>query len=281
VRDERFRPFVVPRRHPARRQLEAGWEMYLAIGQEAQETGTERIRHIVFSLLVRVWRLYRAALALAADGFGPESESMSRAMYEANLTAFWAASNPAEAVERFNLHIDFISHLQHEAQPTDELVAPMDAVARNQAIKWFGRYGELPWSGRRVRELDADLRSAIETAPLDGYVDTIHRWLNWSLHGSPMNLFRGVDHTSASRIFYVAPHEKDIADALTFGGSQVILSIAIMSLFNMTTPSQNLTKRIFEVWRSCNPAAYETGRNDPCPCGSGKKYRQGHLLPAS
>jgi Family of unknown function (DUF5677)/SEC-C motif len=272
-----FRPFVIPPRHPARRQLEAGWELYLAIGREPHSNSTERIQHIVSSLLVRVWRLYRSALTLAVDGFGPESESMSRAMYESNLTALWAMFNPVEAVARFDLHIDYMFHLQHEQQPTDEVISPMNAVDRDQAIKWFGQFGERPWCGKTIRELDGEVRAILEASdigdPLAGYIDTVHRWMNWNLHGSPINLMRVANITGAGRVFDVAPGERDIEDALKYGGIQLTLSIVALSILNATPTSPELMKRIFEVWRSWNPTAYTAGRNDACPCGSGKKYK--------
>jgi uncharacterized protein len=28
------------------------------------------------------------------------------------------------------------------------------------------------------------------------------------------------------------------------------------------------------IWRRSSPAAKKIGRNDPCPCGSGKKYKR-------
>jgi hypothetical protein len=282
--DGRFRPFSIPPHHPARQQLEAGWRLYLAVPDEATAIagGTDRIDHIIFSLLVRAWRLYRSSLALAADGFGPEAESMCRAMYEANLTALWAHSEPDEVVERFDLHLRYVFHLQHAGDADGDERVEMAETELEQARKWFGKYGERPWSGRSVRELDGALRRLLDeagaTGAFDGYIDGVHRWLNWSMHGSPMNAFRVTENDDAQRVFFIAPHERDIADALRFAGWQLILSIIVVSIIKVAPPNASTMSAIFDVWRSSTPGAYECGRNDPCPCGSGEKYKHCHLL---
>ena len=50
-----------------------------------------------------------------------------------------------------------------------------------------------------------------------------------------------------------------------------------MTLFKRKL-SARMMRLFFEVWRCYNPASYKAGRNDPCPCGSGKKYKACHLL---
>lgn len=280
--DPRFRPFVIPPTHPARRQLQAAWDLYLAIGQEQPLVGEGPIVHIVTSQMARVWRLYRSALSLAADGFGPEAELLARPMYETNLTTFWAARHPDEAADRFDLHLDYLYHLAQEAMPDGQEVVPMVAEERARAVKLFGKYGELPWSGKNVRQLDAEFQmfhgsGSTKPQPFEGFLGGVYRWLNWSLHASPMSLLRTTTVTSENRIFNVVPDELDVGDAIKYASDQAMFSMMIMALVNRDVPSPKLKRCIFEVWRSINPTSYVTGRNDPCPCGSGEKYKMCHL----
>ena len=103
--------------HPVRRQLQAAWDLYLAMGNELDGSpSTERIRHIAISGFVRCSRLYRCTLSLVADGFGPEAEAMTRGMYEASLVMYWAMTHSAEAVERFDLHLEYAAYLNSGAR---------------------------------------------------------------------------------------------------------------------------------------------------------------------
>jgi hypothetical protein len=284
---EEYRAFAVPEAHPVRRQLQAAWDFYLAIGSELpiESPSTERITHIVFSGFVRCARLYRCVLALVADGFGPEAEAMTRGMYEATVVAYWAMTHPAEAVERFDLHLDYSFYLNSRAGPPPDSATEafeMEPARLEAARKTFGRYGERPWHGRKLVDLDRDFMAmfaSIDTPPrMLGYFEGLHRWLNWSVHGSPTSLFRGVSHDEQRRSFVVAPADFDLGDALANAADQMLLATILRCMAASEPYPRALEERAFEIWRSRTPAAYTAGRNDACPCGSGKKYKACHLF---
>jgi hypothetical protein len=269
--------------HPARRQLQAGWDFYLAVGDEQSPLGSDNILHIIFAELTRVWRLYRTVLSLCADGYGPEALVQVRPMYESNLVAFWAMRNPEEAEERFTLHLAYVNHLRAVADSEAHPDSLMLDDELDRAVKLFGRYGELPWSGKRPRELDADYEAfheemfSEERWPLAGFFNGTYRWLNWSLHGSPTNLMYVTRLVEEQRVYDAVPSDLDVHFALQEGSNQAILSYEQLTMLRGGIVSPRIKKLIFEIWRSNNPDSYTTGRNDPCPCGSGKKYKTCHL----
>ena len=146
----------------------------------------------------------------------------------------------------------------------------------------FGKYGERPWHGRKLVDLDRDfvamLASIDPATHMLGYFQGLHRWLNWSVHGSPLNLFRGTQHDEDHRYFVIAPAEVDLADALGNAADQMLIGIMLHCMGASEPFPPALEERAFEIWRSRLPAAYTAGRNDPCPCGSGKKYKACHLF---
>lgn len=280
-----FRPLSVPQDHPTYKELTRSIDLYYQIGEEfhAGPSSTEYGVHIVYAHFVRCCRLYRSVLSLVADGFGPEAESLSRSMHETALNAFWALTNREEAEERFRLHVRYTAYLwrqntNYDSENPEEVQLELEELAR--AKKLFGTYGELPWTGQKLKTLERAVVTTFDQAAdgnLQTYFSGTHRWLNWSIHGSPVNLFRPTEVTERMRVFNVVPSRLDLLDALQCAHDQFVLAIGIMMMFLETEPSRKLTTRLWDVWRCFTPGAEEAGRNDPCPCGSGAKYKRCHL----
>ena len=268
---------MIPDAHPAKDALHAGWALYLHVGK--QFTGSpadQQLNRVVLPQLVRIWRLYRCVLSLVADGFGPEAESHVRSMQELNASTCWALYNRDVAIERFNLHLKFALHVH---QPEDCEALPEED--RRVAAKLFGKYSEKSWTGCSDQALADSLdefRAAVDAPIAGGIHGPLRRWYSWTIHGTPLTLLRNQTTSAPEGLrLTVGPSESALVDALREAGNQMLLSISLALVYWQQSLTPDLTTKMFDLWCVDVPAARTAERNDPCPCGSGVKFKKCHM----
>ena len=80
---------------------------------------------------------------------------------------------------------------------------------------------------------------------------------------------------STARLGRVLTHS--LVDALREAGNQMLLSISLALVYWQQSLTPDLTTKMFDLWCVDVPAARTAERNDPCPCGSGVKFKKCHM----
>ena len=276
TREPQYRPFAIPGSHPVAKELAASWKLFEQLRKEFNTPmGTGQFDKIILLLFARIWRLYRAVLTLVVDGFGPEAESHVRSMAEANAACWWAISHHDLAVERFQQNVAYVLRLR---QPDD--IAPLTEEAETAARQLFGKYGEKSWTGCGEDQLGRELNDFLEAGGargLEPYRSPLRQWQNWTIHNSPLTLFKNQVILSDPLMISIAPTEVSLLDAIQAAHSQVVVSVCLALLYWDSPLSAAMKNQLFDSWCAFVPAARNAGRNEPCPCGSEIKFKNCHM----
>jgi SEC-C motif len=232
----------------------------------------------------RSLKTYRGSLDAALGGFGPQAAMQNRSLFEGMAVAHWVRANPELAAERFQQHIQHnrgmwakrFGTLVEDAGihdlPTDE--------EQHQLDKIFGKWGTKLWAGLAMHEIvDAIESQWAEPRELRqffaiAYADNVE-----TQHTSALSLSRQVTTDDESNfILDSGPSLAQIPQALygalwPFGHLLTLVAehFAIEGRERIA-PLVEQSKAIFFPI----PESERPGRNDPCPCGSGKKYKKCH-----
>jgi hypothetical protein len=260
---------------------------------------------ILWSSLYRSMKTHRAVLALCSAGYGEQAGMLCRSLFEDLLVTHWMKRTAeADLQRRFREHQERVELADREAlaeHGRDDVLAVMPPVSPERLAELEATGGAKPsfktWHGQNLRgALLPQLQK--ELGPLDGQLldamhDLAYRMQNLLLHHSP----RAIEHTvgmslggSAAAVI-AQRHGGEVGTGVTLitskPGPGYVLDAMRSAYFSVSRqalaviPSAHeaeLRRRIDETRHLVVylPPGVSAGRNDPCPCGSGRKYKRCH-----
>jgi SEC-C motif len=240
---------------------------------------------LVIMEAARSLKTYRGSLDAALGGFGPQAAMLNRSLFEGMAVAYWVRANPELAAERFGQHINhnrgmWVQRFDLIVEDAGFLELPT-ADEQRKLDKIFGKWGTKLWVGLAMHEvIDAiqdqwsepmELRKFFAIA----YADNVE-----TQHTSALSLSRQVTADNETDISLDSgPSLRQIPQALygalwPFGHLLMLVAehFAIEGR-ERVAPLVEQSKAVFYPI----PESERPGRNEPCPCGSGKKYKKCHL----
>jgi hypothetical protein len=231
----------------------------------------------------RSLKTYRGALDAILGGFGPQAAMLNRSLFEGMTVAYWVRANPELAAERFEQHAKHSRSMwaqRFDVLVDDPGILDLPTEEEQKALdKIFGPWGTKLWVGLPMHKvIDAiqdewsepmELRKFFAIA----YADTVE-----TQHTSVLSLSRQVATDDTNFILDSGPSLRQIPQALygalwPFGHLLMLVAeYFVIEARERIAPLVEQSKAIFYPI----PQSEQPGRNDLCPCGSGKKYKKCH-----
>lgn len=268
-------------------QLIAQWRVDIRVGSN----------RIVLYEAIKAINTFESILCLAAGGFGPQAEMLSRPLYESALVASWASHHPEDARWRYDLNerylqwLHFVNRQEAGIYRDSGEPALLTDEERAKARQLFGQYGEKSWTGTTIRGLAIEFNELIEHAPsrkqFDAILNSTNKFVNWSIHSSGLGSWHLVSpgdpalgEDANNSYVTLGPSEVAIRDALTLGWNMFTMMLQIYHNHFGEVFGPDLSRLIYEVWVSFlnSETRASLGRNSPCPCRSGAKFKNCHQL---
>jgi hypothetical protein len=253
---------------------------------------------LVAGEIARGTKTFRASLDLCLSGYGPQAAMLNRSLFEGMAVAHWISANPEEAVERFRRH-----ELHSRATWKQRLASRgwLDSVdssgdveltpeEREELDGEFGVYGDRPWYGIRNLRL---LVEAIEHMWPEGpprvdlwdFFAIPHADNNQTLHSGARALGTGLlARRHDGMTLDAGPSDVQVKRGL-LGAYWSYAQLLGLMLDHFESPNRPEMDVLYPrgrgaFWEVDPAVARKTGRNDPCPCGSGVKFKRCHGLAA-
>lgn len=232
----------------------------------------------------RSLKTYRGALDAALGGFGPQAAMLNRSLFEGMAVAYWVRANPELAAERFEQHARHSRGIwaqRFDVLVDDSGILDLPTEEEQRALdKIFGPWGTKLWVGLPMHKIieaiqdhwlePMELRKFFAIA----YADTVE-----TQHTSVLSLSRQVaTDNDTNLILDSGPSLRQIPQALygalwPFGHLLTLVAEHfVIHGRERIVPLVDQSKSIIYPL----PESERPGRNDPCPCGSGKKYKKCH-----
>lgn len=248
---------------------------------------------IVMAILARSMKTYLAVLHLCEGGFGEQAAMLNRALFEDLADAAWATTHPevarrnfAEQAELEQLHTYEVVARKY---PRHAATTPPLSKEQHEKLKWlrkrYGEHADHSWTRRSVyRRLkeSQDLWDEGDRESIWIWYDVIHRRHNAYLHTSPITLdatFVGVQDGDVAT-FKAGPTDTGIKEALYAAAWIITITTTVALRHFEATTTDEFTAFSRQAIRTIQPLTEDqlmgVGRNDPCPCGSGHKYKRCH-----
>ncbi len=248
----------------------------------------------IFALgFARSAKTYKAAIRLVKQGFGEQAAMLNRSLFEGMAVGFWVHHNEEEACERFiqaytyDLYqqarlVEQAGWLSADDGPHGPEIAPTELA---ELEKKFGKYGERPWTGHlNTRELVADIEQywqEDEHKLLWNFFRVVHRDNNQLLHATVSGLASAGNRMDDEGIYLsIGPSQARIEKGLFAAywpfANHLDLLVKRFELPVQETLDEMVGRQQYEFRRLTSDEVNDVGRNDPCPCGSGKKFKKCH-----
>jgi hypothetical protein len=300
---------ALPLPDPARllRQYQAQFEACEGLLELAwhERPPTEKIdaeyKFVVASILGRGFSTYRAGLHLCRAGLPSQATMLARSLFEDVIAMLWAskpknrelvlerviAKDDHRAIVELRLQQEYARRAGKEPEPI-----PEDLIARADELDTlFKKSGSRSWFGDlwgAVKEVDehwAELGG--EPGALIDFHNVLNRQANYHLHNTVDALATGSRGTFSygGERYFSYGQGRDVEEREMMVALWVLSSFfAILAEVAAKTVSEEPAVPLSEfdhvlraAFRVLSPAALrDTGRNDPCPCGSGKKFKLCH-----
>jgi hypothetical protein len=270
------------------------------IARWAEQAGNRNAADRILTLsIARGTTTFKACQRLVLGGFGREAMMLNRSMFEGMAVAHWVAANPELAAPRFDEANEFEifllrKRIANEAPDLPQPKGPGELTDEeaDAAAKKFGRNNERLWTGHRnIWELVDDIEDQWEESgktALRVYLRDEHQRNTKQMHASASALAdltldsltpRG-DRTGMTVRLGPGPEELDGALLGAFFIQANLLSL-LVSHYELGADAEAQVELITTenqfAFAVIDPdATKNTGRNDPCPCGSGKKFKNCH-----
>jgi hypothetical protein len=274
----------------------AACEEFLSVAVEMVEAepwrgrsldGAQFADKLIAAESARGLKTYRASLDAALGGFGPQAAMMNRALFEGMATACWTSANPQLASERFQKHqrhnLVLWSRRYLASQVIQQPLPGTPGLEEQRELdRLFSPWGDKLWCGLPMHKVVDAIEDQWETpAELRGFFAIAHASNN------------EVQHTSMRSLLHPVIADSDVSFEVDSGpslqGIDKALHGALWSYANLLRATADYFEiegrdQIAPLFKRCqsvfmpidHEAAKETGRNDPCPCGSGKKFKRCH-----
>jgi hypothetical protein len=245
---------------------------------------------LVSALFARSFTTFCAIVHLARAGFGQQASMLNRSLFEDMVDIHWVCANPERAVELYEDHqlhgkmlladqvIKYVDLLGQQEVPT------FDSAERERLDTVFGRYGTKSWTTlsiyQRVDEIQKFWTSDEDKRLLRFFRDIPHQQNNEALHVTAQGLTSLVKGRDAAGVTLRAGPGPEMLDQALFGGFWIFAQVLGQVLDHFGIDVSEETKgEVFSrsPFVTLTPEQLrDTGRNDPCPCGSGMKYKRCH-----
>lgn len=244
---------------------------------------------LIISLFTRSLDSFAAAVQLSASGYGAQAAMLNRSLFEDMIDAHWVATDPDAAKQRYEDHHEHGRMLLADAvaryrEEFDGLELPeFDPEERKKLDRLYGQWGSKSWTGislhERVGLVEHHWTDDASRHTLRFFHDIAHRENNQMLHVSSAGLNANVRVDSEALVFRVGPR-LDMLDKALFGSFWIFDNLIglILDRFDIElddgTRAEVFTAKAFVTLSE--EQMRDTGRNDPCPCGSGLKFKRCH-----
>ena len=261
---------------------------FLAARPSIRAPATDLPTFVVGATFARAVKTFRGSLTLARTGYAEQSAMLNRSLFEDMALAYWIDEKGATAVEMLDRHHTLAADVyrealgQHGRSAEATGIEPLEVEERRALESEFGKHGS--WFGRGglhrvLKEIEHRWADEDERALLWRMYALAHRYNTLLLHHSANALNQNVARRADDQIAYsVGPSDRNVEGALL--SAYYPLSQLGLLVFASDPEQPVLAAMVREALPSfirLEPEVIEdTGRNDPCPCGSGKKFKKCH-----
>ncbi len=269
--------------------LEFAWAMLGTRPWQGRPLANE-VDKLISSEAARGLKTYRAALDAVLGGYGPQAEMLNRSLFEGMAVAHWVRANPEEATDRF------AKHLRHNRGVWNKRLLGRDWIEEplsdipdeeEQTILdgLFGTYGERPWCGLTMYALVESIEDQWDDGPpraeLREFFAMAHAYNNQTLHSGAMAFASGVIADTVTEFEVNAGPSLHHVDTGLFGALWSLFQLLSLTADHFEIDARDQLDHLFNRCRAsfatiAPDVAHKTGRNDPCPCGSGEKFKRCH-----
>ena len=251
---------------------------------------------LVGAELARSTTTYSAAIELCSMGFGVQAAMLNRSLFEGMAIAHWVHANESEATDVFLRAHQFERHLtvgvleqvgwEDQAEPGVLEDARLGDEEAKLLEREFGSWGSRLWTGRNLHDLVTSIedqwQEGFPRSQLWQFFRVVHRDNNQMLHSSISALsatVTGVD--AAGRHHVIGPSNAHLTQSLFAAhwcyANLFTLIFDRFGLRDRAPYDEMLARHQFDFFRNQPEHFRDVGRNDPCPCGSGRKFKRCHL----
>jgi hypothetical protein len=240
----------------------------------------------------RLLNTFDGLLQLAAQGYAGPAIILGRTLIEDTVALWWFGSrDESDLLARLTEHERSVGlKMQGQSSPLARyltVTSDLPTVSAEAEARIATDYavdpnlGHRHWTGKSVKELAKAARSRMrpcDQEALDVLLGKPMLFANLMTHNSPTSLSARVQSFSRGQGFGVASRAQSatlVHDALAIGyeclaliGAYAVAEADLDGLDELTTND----RRRFVVL----PREAKVGRNEPCPCGSGRKYKTCH-----
>lgn len=235
-------------------------------------------------------KTYGCAFDAALGGYGPQVGMLSRALFEGMAMAHWVRSNPALAEQRFGEHLRHSRGMWNKRLDSRGWIeAPLGEIpdAREQAKldRIFGPWGDKLWCGHSLHKLvsiiEREWRDDQGRRELWDFYVIAHAYNNEMLHTSATSLIGGMKRETADGLEIDAGRglngvEEGLLAALWSYAQLLEVQCEYYEIDGQERIAEVLARSRSAFTRVDPAIRRQTGRNDPCPCGSGQKFKRCH-----
>ncbi len=265
--------------------------------------GGKVYRSLLFAIFARATLTYRAILHLCRGGYTEQADMLTRSLFEDMAIALWVSlpDHQEEAIELLQKHNNFgrllaADSLEKHADWLGPVPFDVDDLAdleKNRADyeKLFGHYGEKSWITKSLHTVLQEVEHLWDDEErrkqeLWGYYALGHRINNLKLHSSALSLNQAAKQSGfkegtaiirlgASPSDDEAPMIRSVYGAMfTYG--RITRLIIEETGGNVDEFDTFYGHQLDLAYKLAPSRRNQVGRNDPCPCGSGKKYKMCH-----
>lgn len=242
--------------------------------------------------IARLLNTFDGLLRLAALGYGAPAVILGRTLIEDTVALWWFASRDTkEILTRLSDHeMSVALKMQGQTSPPAkylETTSDLPLLSSEDEVRLAGDFavdtnlGHRHWTGKSVKDLAKTARThmrASDQEALDVLIGKPLLLANLLTHNSPTSLTARMQSHPRSLGFGVVSRAQSVTlvhDALAIGYECMALIAALAVSESGHAELDKLTaedRSRFVVL----PPETTAGRNEPCPCGSGRKYKNCH-----
>jgi hypothetical protein len=244
---------------------------------------------LVLALFARSLDTAAAAIRLAGDGYGAQASMLNRSLFEDMIDAHWVATDEEAADRCYRDHLEHGRMLLADAvakypEYYSEIELPeFDPDERKALDRDYGRFGHKSWTKvslhDRVSLVEGHWTEEVGRQTLHFFHDIAHRENNQTLHVSSATLGKNLEFYDGELGLTVGPRE-DMVERALFGSFWILDATVglVLDRFGIELDEETRVS-VFSARDFIELSEDQmrgTGRNDPCPCGSGLKFKRCH-----
>ncbi len=221
---------------------------------------------------------------------------LNRSLFEDMVDAHWVSKNGDLALKQLVEHDKWSNFLREKVRKDfpeymkddERVVEEPNVEQKKKSIDLYGQYGQYSWTGlplyKRVEEIESCWHDEEDRRLLRFHFKFMNRVNNEILHPTSYSFFRSP----------MTPSKVDDGWSFQMGASKELLPHALYNAFYNYNQLIGLMYETFDLKHKdkfeshylestakaffpiSDEDATDVGRNDPCPCGSGKKYKRCH-----